>query len=148
MFGPDGRKWPGFQFDCPHCGDFIVDEIELHHLYGYLNPRGIPGVAVGPLQLQRRQRAVLAHALRRMGASNKIPTFTNGMTLRILEENRLPTLAEQRDHLLRWFGSDAELGRMHPIGWDDFGARVGAESPGVFKLLLESMLADGLWQGI
>jgi hypothetical protein len=146
-FGADELKWPGFQFDCPHCGKFIVDEMELNHLLGYLNPPSMPGVAVGPLQLQRRQRALLAHALRRMGASSKTPTLTNGMTLRILEENRLPTLAEQRDRLLRWFGSDADLGRMHPIGWDSFGARVGTESPDAFKLLLEGMQADGLLQG-
>ena len=148
VFGPDARKWPGFQFDCPHCGRFIVDEMELNHLFAYLNPPpGVPGVAVDPLQLQR-QRAVLAHALRRMGASSKTPTLTSGMTLRILEENRLQTLAEQRDRLLRWwFGSDVDLGQMHPIGWDRFGARVGAGSPGAFKLLLESMQADGLLQG-
>src|SRR5262245_32793070 len=96
MFGSPGQNWPGWQFDCPHCGVFIVDELELNHLLGYLNADSVPGMPLTRLQAMR-QRAVIAHALRRMAVSDKAPVLTDGMTLRILQEDRLPTLAEQRD---------------------------------------------------
>jgi hypothetical protein len=146
IFGSDDRKWPGWQFDCPHCGVFIVDQIEYHRLVGYLNPPNAPGVVTTPLQT-KRHRAVMAHALRRMAAAGKTPVLTDGMTLRILQEDRLPSLAEQRDNLLRWFGSEVEIGPAHAFGYDGLGARVGSASPGAFRLLLETMMANGFLQG-
>jgi hypothetical protein len=77
VFGPENGKWPGFHFDCPHCGLFIVDEIELHRLFGYLNPPNAPGVVATPLQL-KRHRSVLAHALRRMEATGETPILKDG----------------------------------------------------------------------
>ena len=147
-FGSDDRSWwTGFKFECRHCGTFIIDEIELHHLIGYLNsPPAVTGVALAQRK-ERRQRAVMAHALRRMEASSKIPAVTNGMTLRILREDRLPSFAEQRDNLLRWFGEDHEIGRTYGIAWDGLGARIGSDAPGTFRLLLEGMLSDGLLSG-
>jgi hypothetical protein len=145
-FGPDGRNWPGWQFDCSHCGAFIVDQIEYSHLLGYLNADKVPGVAQTPLQ-SKRQRSVMAHALRRMAASGKTPVLMDGMTLRILKEDRLPNLTEQRDNLLRWFGTVGEIGPSHLFGYDGLGARVGSASPGAFQLLLESMAADGFIRG-
>jgi len=147
-FGADDRSyWPGFKFDCRHCGTFIIDEIELHHLSGYLNtPPGVTGVALTQRK-ETRQRAVMAYALRRMEASGKTAVITNGMTLRILKEDRLPSFAEQRDNLLRWFGEDHEIGRTYGIAWDGLGARVGSDAPGAFQLLLEGMLSEGLLSG-
>ena len=146
VFGRDDRNWPGWQFDCPHCGVFIVDELEYHHLVGYLTPPTAPGVITTSFQIERH-RAVMAHALRRMAASGKPPVLKDGMTLRILQEDRLPSLTEQRDNLLRWFGKDVEIGRAYPIGYEGLGARVGSASPGAFRLLLESMVAEGFLQG-
>lgn len=145
-FGPDARTWPGYQFDCPHCGSFIVDQIELSHLLGYLNADKVPVVAQTSLQ-SKRQRAVMAHALRRMAASGKTPVLMDGMTLRILQEDRLPTLTEQRDNLLRWFATVGDIGPSHLFGYDGLGAHVGSASPGAFQLLLESMAADGFISG-
>ncbi len=145
-FGPDDRKWPGYQFNCPHCGVFIVDQIEYHRLVGYLNPPNAPGVVSTPLQT-KRHRAVMAHALRRMASSSKTPVLKDGMTLRILQEDRLPSLAEQRDNLLRWFGEEVEIGRAYSIGYQGHGARVGSASRGAFELLLESMVAEGFLRG-
>jgi hypothetical protein len=82
-----------------------------------------------------------------MAASGKTPVLTDGMTLRILQEDRLPSLAEQRDNLLRWLGKDVEIGRAYLVGYESHGARVGSASAGAFQLLLESMLAQGLVQG-
>jgi hypothetical protein len=82
-----------------------------------------------------------------MAASGKPPILTDGMTLRILQENRLPTLAEQRDNLLRWFGTVVEIGPAHLFGYDGLGARVGSASPGAFLLLLETMEANGFIHG-
>jgi len=129
-FGTEGRNWPGRKFDCPHCGVFIVDEIEHNHLVGYLNADKVPGVPMTSLQA-KRQRAVMAHALRRMEASGKTPVLTDGMTLRILQEDRLPTLTEQRDNLLRWLGTVVEIGPAYTFGYDGVGARVGAASSGL-----------------
>jgi len=146
IFGSDGHNWPGWQFDCPHCGAFVVDQMEYGHLLGYLNADKVPVVAQTPLQ-SKRQRAVMAHALRRMAASGKIPVLIDGMTLRILQEDRLPTLTEQRDNLLRWLGTVVEIGPSHSFGYDGLGARVGSASPGAFQLLLESMEANGFIRG-
>lgn len=145
-FGSEGRNWPGWQFDCPHCSVFVVEQLEYHHLLGYLNADKVPGVATTSLQA-KRQCAVMAHALRRMAASAKIPVITDGMTLRILQEDRLPTLTEQRDNLLRWLGTELEIGPAYSFGYDGVGARVGSASPGAFLLLLESMTADGFLHG-
>jgi hypothetical protein len=145
-FGPDSRNWPGRQFNCTHCGVFIVDEFELNHLVGYLNADKVPGVPTTSLQA-KRLRAVMAHALRRMAASGKAPILTDGMTLRILQEDRLPNLTEQRDNLLRWLGTEHEIGPAYLFGHDGLGARVGSPSPGAFRLLLESMVTDGFLTG-
>jgi hypothetical protein len=145
-FRAEDRKWPGFKFECPHCGTFIVDEFELHHLAGYLSPPELIGTTATPRQA-KRHRAVLAHALSRMEVHGQTPILRDGMTLRILREDRLPSLAEQRDNLLRWLGKDAEIGRTHPVFWEISGARVGSESPGVLRILLESMLSNNLLSG-
>lgn len=144
-FGENGRHWSGRRFDCPHCGEFIVDEFELNHLMGYLNPP--PLVVKTNVLQQSRQRAVLAHALRRMAASNARPVLTDGMTLRILQEDRLPSLSEQRDNLLRWLGYEVEIGRTHSFGHGGLGARVGSASAGTFRLLLQGMVDEGLLRG-
>jgi hypothetical protein len=89
----------------------------------------------------------MAHALRRMAASGKMPVLTDGMTWRILQENRLPSLAEQRDNLLRWLADHVEFDRAVSFGYEGLGARVGSASPGAFQLLLESMLSDGILSG-
>src|SRR5580693_5807660 len=75
-FGSEGRNWPGWQFDCLHCGVFVVEQLEYHHLVGYLNADKVPGVAATSLQM-KRHRAVMAHALRRMAASGKTPVLTD-----------------------------------------------------------------------
>lgn len=145
MFGAVDHKWPGWQFDCPHCGAFIVDQIEYAHLVGYLNQPDVPGAASA--RQMNRHRSVMAHALRRMTASGKTPVLKDGMTLKILKEDRLPNLTEQRDNLLRWFGSEVEIGPSYTFGYDGLGARVGSASRGAFQLLLESMIANGFLQG-
>jgi hypothetical protein len=145
-FASDGRNWSGPRLDCPHCGNFRVDEFEYNHLLAYLNADKVPGIPTSSLQA-KRQRAVMAHALRRMEASGQTPVLTDGMTLRILEENRLPTLVEQRDNLLRWLGTDLEIGPTYAFGYDGVGARVGSPSSGAFQLLLESMAAEGFLRG-
>ena len=146
MFGPEGRKWPGWHFHCLHCGDFVVDEFELNHLLGYLNSPDVSGVVTTPLQT-KRHRAVMAHAVRRMATASKTPVLTDGMTLRILQEDRLPSLSEQRDNLLRWFADHVEIGRAVSFGYEGLGARVGSASPGAFQLLLESIMAAELLRG-
>lgn len=146
-FGPDDRKWTGWKFDCPHCGVFIIQQFELHHLLGYLNANKVPVPGAATALEASRQRAVMAHALRRMAEPGKIPIVTDGMTLRILQEDRLPTLTEQRDNLLRWFGAVVEIGPAYSIGYEGLGARVGSASPGAFQLLLESMSAGGFLVG-
>jgi hypothetical protein len=95
----------------------------------------------------KRHRAVLAHALRRMQEFGQKAVLTDGLTMRILEEDRLPNLAEQRDNVLRWFRENVEMGTERGISWDILGARVGTESRGAFLLLLESMRAQGLVAG-
>jgi hypothetical protein len=137
-----GQEWPGWQFDCPHCGTFKIVEIEYHHLIGYLHPQS----GTIPLKIQRH-RAVLAYALWRMAGSGVIPVLTNGMTLRVLQEDRLPNIGEQRDNLLEWFGSEVEIGPSYGITYVLLGARVGSGSPGAFRLLLESMLEQGFLHG-
>lgn len=141
------QQWPGYQFDCPHCGSFRVDQFEYSHLLGYLNPPNSPGVPVQTSLQLGRQRAVLAHALRRIAASGNTPVLTDGMTLRILQEDRLPILAEQKDNLLRWFGEEVGIGLIYSVRYDELGARIGSASPGAFRLLLESMAAEGLLNG-
>jgi len=68
------------------------------------------------------------------------------MSLRILTEDRLPSLGEQRDNLLLWFGKTVEVGPSYG-SWEILGARVGSDSQGTFGLLLEGMLTQGLLQG-
>jgi hypothetical protein len=82
-----------------------------------------------------------------MQVSNEAPTIIDSMTLRILQENRLPSLAEQRDNLLLWFGKSVEIGPFFEIAWVSLGAKVGSDSSGAFKILLEGMVAEGLLQG-
>jgi hypothetical protein len=141
-FGPGNRPWPGRRFECLHCGAYIVDEFELNHILGYLNADKVPGVPTTSLQA-KRQRAVMAHALRRMAASGQTPIVKDGMTLRILQEDRLPTLSEQRDNLVHVLGTEMEIGPMQTIAYSQFGARIGSASPGA----LESMIAEGYLRG-
>jgi hypothetical protein len=145
-FGPDGKNWPGRRVGCPHCGDFVVDEIELGRLVGYLSSSPVPGVPINKLRATRH-RAVMAHAIRRMSAVAELPIVTVGMTLRILQEDRLPTMVEQRDNLLRWLGTELEIGPTYQFGYEGVGARVGSASPGAFQLLLESMAVEGYLRG-
>ena len=122
-----------------------MEEFEFSHLMGYLNTKNIPGITTTAKENQR-YRAVLAHALRRMAAAGSTPVLTNGLTLRILQEDRLPTLSEQRDNLLRWFGN-VEVGPIHSIGYHGLGARIGCVSRGTFQILLESALGEGFLRG-
>jgi hypothetical protein len=145
-FGPDNRTWPSRRVECLHCGVFIVDEMELSHIIQYMNADKVPGVPLTSLQA-KRQRAVMAHALRRMEASGQTPVVTDGMTLRILQEDRLPPLIEQRDNLLHWLGKEHEIGLMYSFGYHGVGARVGSASMGAFQLLLEGMLDEGYLRG-
>jgi hypothetical protein len=137
---------PGWRFECRHCGTFVTDDFELSHLVGYLNPPDVPGLAKNPLQV-KRHRAVLAYALRRMEAAGKTPTLVDGMTLRILKEDRLLSLGEQRDKVLVWLGRAVDISSASTISWDSHGARFGSDSPGAFRLLLESLLDQHLVQG-
>lgn len=132
---------PGWKIECPHCGRFVIGNFEYSHLIGYL------GFAETE-QRRQRHRAVLAHAVRRMATTGQTPVLArDGMVLQILEEDRLPSLTEQRDNLLRWFENETDFNSFYAVGFDQIGAIVGAPSPGAFSLLLGGMVDRGLLAG-
>jgi hypothetical protein len=127
--------------ECESCGQFRIDPIGLNDLKHTLNDP-----AAHKRTLQRR-KAVLAFALRRMDQSAPPPLLDRSTIDRIVTEDRLPTISEQRDNLLRFLDRETEPDDYYQITFDHVGSVVGAESEGAFNLLVTGMVERRLLMG-
>jgi hypothetical protein len=82
-----------------------------------------------------------------MDQSSSPPLLDRRLIRLILGEDRLPSLSEQADNVLRWLDSETEPGRYYFVSYDQIGSLIGAESEGAFDLLLGGMITRGLLEG-
>lgn len=132
---------PQHLINCRFCGDYGINPMALNVLAAYLREASVSARA------RVRRKAVLAHSLRRTGQGDGHRELTRDLIDRIIGEDRLPTLSEQRDNLLRLLDSETEPGNIYNVTYDIAGAAVGAESDGSFDLLVRGMIDHGLLVG-
>lgn len=130
----------GAQYDCVNCGSYIIvrtAEKTLKDRFGNI------GVA--------RKRAVLSHAIRRMGRNRVTPNLSSEDVQRILAEDFLPTPAEQVNNFILALAEEAlskGYGHFEDIVYRDYRARVGAINAVDVKYIGSCVVDAGLFEEI
>jgi hypothetical protein len=117
-------------YDCPRCGEFIVNFIISHSLKGILND-------------SIQKIALLSHAVRRMNR----PLLTKDFVENILKGN-LPNPSEQADNFILWLGENSgDYGRHIDIASDTHLSIIGAMTSISFIFIVESLQQKNLIEG-
>jgi len=129
----------GFGYECSRCGKFILS----YHTKSDLGRTFIDAEAHDE---KEEKVAVLSHAIRKMQKEDSWPTLTGDLIKAILK-NPLPSLTEQANNLIKWFGENTSPGISCSIQPLTHQSIIGARNPEGFafvvKYLLERRHLDG-----
>ncbi len=122
-------------FNCPNCGNFGIDDLEIQHLDGKSSA----------------QKALLSHIIGR-GKEQRSEAFklTKETIAETLENEKLPTVSQKLENLIRVIG-DNSPGLGHLLHWKEqdymkHSAEVGALPAEIF-VLAENARIQGLVTG-
>ncbi|HPL66168.1 MAG TPA: hypothetical protein PLG94_06535 [Smithellaceae bacterium] len=118
-------------YKCPVCGPFTITRTALHNLRSKT--------------LTEKKSAVLSHAIRRMQKQDSWPEINSKILDVIMENNYLPSPAEQADNLILWIGDNVEVPGVE-IGVDPdlHKAIIGAVNNHNFHFIVSSLVEQGL----
>jgi len=132
------REGAGY-FDCGHCGPYCLSGTAAAILRGTLTDDR-PEIP--------RIRAVLSHAVWRMSGGRNWAQINSVNLDRIIKENRLPSLPEQANNLVRWLGDNQTPGEGIDLDSEDFQTIIGAETVGGASFIIKYLCNVGLIEGI
>ena len=118
-------------YKCPICGPFTITRTALHNLRTE--------------KLTEKKSAALSHAIRRMQKQNSWPEIDSRILDVIMENNYLPSPAEQADNLILWLGDNIEAPGIE-IGVDPdlHKAIIGAVNNNNFHFIVSYLIEEGL----
>lgn len=118
-------------YQCPVCGPFTITRTALHNLRSK--------------NITEKKSAVLSHAIQRMQKQNSWPEINSKMLKIIMENNYLPSPAEQADNLIVWIGDNIEAPGIE-IGVDPdlHKAIIGAINNDNLHFIVSSLIEQGL----
>ncbi|MEW6613988.1 MAG: hypothetical protein AB1401_00730 [Thermodesulfobacteriota bacterium] len=127
-----GRGYDDFHdYNCPVCGPFTITRKALYNLRSE--------------NLTEKKSAVLSYAIRRMQKQNSRPQIDSKILDKILENNYLPSPAEQADNLVLWIGDNIETpGLEIDVNPDLHKAIIGAINNHNFHFIVSSLIEQGL----
>jgi hypothetical protein len=118
-------------YKCPVCGPFTITRTALHNLRSE--------------RLTEKKSAILSHAIRRMQKQNSWPEIDSKILDIIMENNYLPSPAEQADNLILWLGNNIDApGIEISIDPDLHKAIIGAVNNNNFHFVVSSLIEEGL----
>jgi hypothetical protein len=131
-----GRGGTGdfYDYKCPVCGPFTITRTALHNLRSE--------------KLTEKKSAVLSHAIRRMQKQDSWPEVNSKILNVIMENNYLPSPAEQADNLILWIGDNIEAPGVEIVVDPDLHkAIIGAVNNQNFHFIVSSLIEQGLVLG-
>ena len=144
--------------NCPLCSEPLSRPAERigTDCWGYECPNCGVFSAVGSLaetgafkRLTETERALLSHAIYRMRGDGKPPQLHSHNLRNLIENNSLPSVAEQRNNLIVWFGKNAPRpGDQADCNPYNLRAALGSLRPSEAAFALESAMQEGLLQGV
>ena len=133
----------GLAYKCSRCGQFVLSYdtiVDIERIF-------IDAKAHGE---KEEKEAILSHAVRKMQKEDCHLTITGDLIEAILR-NPLPSLSEQANNLIRWFGEHISPGIRYIIKPITHQSIIGAENGEGFafvvKYLLEQRLLEGTFTG-
>lgn len=105
-----------FVVDCLICGRFDISEDAAEDY----SPR---------LKNEPHLRALLSHTIRKMQTSTRRPFLNGPLVEQILNENTLPTVGEQANYLIQWFGNQLKAtdpASLIEVDFRSLAAEIGA----------------------
>lgn len=128
--GRDGSA-DSYHYKCSVCGPFTITRTALHNLRTE--------------RLTEKKSAILSHAIRRMQKQNSWPEINPKILDIIMENNYLPSPAEQADNLILWIGDNIEApGIEISVDPDLHKAIIGAVNNKNFHFIVSSLIKQGL----
>jgi nucleoside 2-deoxyribosyltransferase len=119
----------GYQYDCPNCGRFILS--------------GTAKSMLGSRKTNPGFAARLSYEIRRMQRSINWPQIHSNTIKYVEDEAALPNVAEQADNLILILGKTS-VGAEFIESYENLQARVGAETPGGVRFIVEALTEKGL----
>ena len=125
----------GFRYECPTCGSFRIHTATEHFVLRKINGDPI-------------KSAILSHSLRKMQLHTEWPIIYRDIAKQILNNNRLPSPAEQAENLIIWLGdtSDSPGDKKDVFHTEQYRSIIGAVTNDNFTFILNHLTNDGLIQ--
>lgn len=118
-------------YKCPVCGPFTITRTALHNLRSE--------------RITEKKSAILSHAIRRMQKQGSWPEIDSKILDIIMENNYLPSPAEQADNLILWLGDNIDApGIEISVNPDLHKAIIGAVNNNNFHFVVSSLIEKGL----
>ena len=122
--------------NCLNCGPFFM-------------PRNRTRTYIDDLAENLEKAAILSHAIRKLHKADGWVTIDETFVKNVLENNTLPTPAEQADNLIIWLGENLnEVGETIDIELQNFQAVIGTKSPTGVSFIIKSLWTRGILEGI
>ena len=115
------------QINCTHCGRFNISEELFQDIDSFT-------------QSTPNSRSILSHYLRRRSTNKSddfILLFSNIKD--IIEQNKLPLVAEQADYTILYLGETCLPGEFTIMSWEEHGAVIGSRSREGFNFIINSL---------
>lgn len=127
VFDPD--KYP---IDCMVCGNFSILRIAKLNCQEIF--RNDPEIS-----------SIVGYSIRKMQKVNERPLLTPDLVKNIIENNRLPSPAEQAENLILWLGETLKSPgeEIHIKNQKHYRSYIGAISGKTFGFILEHLIAEG-----
>jgi len=120
-----------YDYDCPVCGTYSLTRKAKYNLRSAVT--------------EERRSAVISHAIRRMQKQNSWPVVNPNTLDTILDNDRLPSPAEQGDNLVLWLGQITKTpGQPIELNPTEQRAIIGATNNKNFLFIVEYLLKKGL----
>jgi nucleoside 2-deoxyribosyltransferase len=122
----------GQPYDCPRCGLYLMSSNTEKQFRGY--------------SLNEDEIAVLSYGVRRMQKQKSLPPLNMDIIQAILK-NSLPSITEQANNLILWYGNSFSPGKMVGAFYSTLQSIIGAKTPQGVHLIIEHLISGGLLFG-
>jgi len=126
------RPDDGQAYECPRCGKYLMSINTEKMIRG--------------CTYNEEQIAILSHSIQKMQRQDSLAMINPDLIKAILK-NPLPSLTEQANNLIRWFGENTSYGIPYGISPLRHQSIIGAKSPRGFDLVLKYLLNRKLLEG-
>lgn len=128
------EKRQGGGYDCPRCGRFCITDQTISSLPRLFDTRS-------PEDYEKR--SCISHAIRKMQKAAIEGGYWPNIECQLIREiikRPLPSVTEQANNLILWYGNNFPPGKRVQIDYSNFQSIIGAKSPEGVLLIIQYLI--------